>query len=128
MNSLGLMSMLIAALPPDVSSSRRAMESVMPRLYIPKGHNRSSDYRKGCVEAGPIPPKSARQLKKEEKYQKLGLTNNLSVTPKKVEVMKPAEPVQIECFDVRAYPERVKQTETSQSDLVSSLPTSPTMK
>lgn len=77
MNSLALMSMLIAALPPDISSSRRAMESVMPRLYIPKGHNRSSDYRKGCVEAGPIPPKSARQLKKEEKYRKLGLTNKL---------------------------------------------------
>lgn len=120
MNSLGLMSLLLAALPMSDAASKHAMEAVMPRIYIPRGHNRSSDYRKGCAEPEPIPPKSARQLKKEEKYRKLGLTNKLSVTPKKIEVVKPAEPVQIEYFDARMYPERVGQNEESQND--SSIP------
>jgi len=85
MNSLGLMSLLLAALPMSDAASKHAMEAVMPRIYIPRGHNRSSDHLKGCAEHQPIPPKTARQLKKEEKYLRRGLTNKLGKSSKKSE-------------------------------------------
>lgn len=51
MNSLALMSMLLVAIPSSDAASRHAMEAVLPRAYIPRGHSRWKDYRKGCVEA-----------------------------------------------------------------------------